>query len=264
MKHSNEVKLEYIRKKYSSIATNGVQGGCCSSGCGCGQSPVDGLEASKKLGYSEEDFSNVPQGANLGLGCGNPVAMSTIRPGQIVLDLGSGGGLDCFIASKLVGDTGRVIGVDMTPEMISLARKNARENGYGNVEFRLGEIEHLPVADESVDIIISNCVVNLSLDKQQVFHEAFRVLKHGGRVAISDIVATAELPEEVQQDLALLAGCVAGAQHYLKIETMLKVAGFSDIACIPKDSSREILRSWAPQGNLEDYVASFLIKAVKP
>jgi len=162
-----------------------------------------------------------------------------------------------------VGATGKVIGVDMTPEMLKLARSNVAATGYTNVEFRLGEIEHLPVADSSVDVIISNCVVNLSLDKQQVFYEAYRVLCDGGRLSISDIVATAQLPADIKHDLKMLAGCVAGAEHVDAIRQMLETAGFQDIKLVPKDTSRQILNSWAPGRNLEDFVASFTIEAKK-
>jgi arsenite methyltransferase len=173
------------------------------------------------------------------------------------------GGFDCFLARAQVGETGHVIGVDMTPEMVKLARENAQKSGYTNVEFRLGEIEHLPVADESVDVIISNCVINLSLEKEQIFKEAYRVLKPGGRISISDIVATAEMPEQIRQDLTMMTGCIAGAEHVENIRTMLQNAGFKDIKLTPKDNSREILKSWVPGRNVEDFVSSYIIEAIK-
>ncbi len=187
-----------------------------------------------KIGYTEEDISNVPVESNMGLGCGNPIAIASLKKGEVVLDLGSGGGFDCFLASKQVGETGLVIGVDMTLDMIMLARQNAEEDGYNNVEFRLGEIEHLPVADESVDVIISNCVINLSPDKEKVFKEAYRVLKFGGRLSISDVVATADLPEEIRQDLSLMAGCIAGAEYVENIRIMIQQAGFKNIKLVLK------------------------------
>jgi SAM-dependent methyltransferase len=200
----------------------------------------------------------------MGLGCGNPQAVASLKPGETVLDLGSGGGFDCFLAARAVGETGRVIGVDMTPEMVSKARENAAKAGFKNVEFRLGEIEHLPIADNSIDVILSNCVINLSPEKRKVFDDAFRVLKSGGRLAVSDVVATAELPEEVKNDLALHAGCVAGASLIGDVEVMLRKSGFCDIRVQPKDESREFIRTWAPGSNIEDYVVSATIEAKKP
>ena len=252
-----------IRKKYSEVAQKGSTGGCCSSGCSCGSAPIDIKESSIQIGYTLDDVSNVPKESNLGLGCGNPIAIASLKKGQVVLDLGSGGGFDCFLASRQVGDTGYVIGVDMTPDMVSLARKNAEEDGYKNVEFRLGEIEHLPVADESVDVIISNCVINLSLDKEKVFKDAYRVLKVGGRLSISDVVATAELPSEIKQDLKMMTGCIAGAEYVENIRTMLHDAGFKDIKLTPKDNGKEIIKSWVPDRNVEDYVSSYIIEATK-
>jgi SAM-dependent methyltransferase len=199
----------------------------------------------------------------MGLGCGNPIAIAALKEGETVLDLGSGGGLDCFLARRQVGEKGFIIGVDMTPEMIKLARKNAEKSGYVNVEFRLGEIEHLPVADSSVDVIISNCVINLSLDKQKVFNEAFRVLKSGGRLSISDVVATAELPEQIRHDLTMMTGCIAGAEYVETIKNILQTAGFSNIRMIPKDNSKEIISSWVPNRNVEEFVASYIIEAEK-
>lgn len=205
----------------------------------------------------------MPNDANMGLGCGNPIAIAALKEGERVLDLGSGGGFDCFLARRQVGEIGFVIGVDMTPEMIRLSRKNAEKSGYSNMEFRLGEIEHLPIADASVDVIISNCVINLSLEKEQVFKDAYRVLKHGGRLSISDIVATAELPQNIKQDMSMMAGCVSGAEYKDNIKRMLENAGFSNIKMIPKDNSKQILKTWAPDRNIEDFVTSFIIEAQK-
>lgn len=253
---------KFVRSNYSKVAVKGAKGGgCCSAGC-CGTS-VDIKQASAQLGYSEEDLINVPKDSNMGLGCGNPIAIASLQEGDTVLDLGSGGGFDCFLARLRVGTSGMVIGVDMTPDMIDLARENARKSGFDNVEFRLGEIEHLPAADNSVDVILSNCVINLSVDKQQVFKEAYRVLKSGGRLSVSDVVATAELPEQVKEDLAMLAGCTAGAEFIENIKAMLNSAGFRNIKLTPKDNSREIINSWAPEKNMEDYVASYIIEATK-
>jgi arsenite methyltransferase len=253
-----------VRIRYSKVAQAGKSGCCPTSSC-C--SPGVALSAdmvSKQLGYSNEDVSAVPEGTNMGLGCGNPQAIASLKPGETVLDLGSGGGFDCFLAARAVGETGKVIGVDMTPEMVSKARENAAKAGFKNVEFRLGEIEHLPVADKSVDVIISNCVINLSPEKHKVFDDAFRVLKPGGRLAVTDIVATAELPDEVRNDLALHAGCIAGASLISEVEAMLKKSGFSDIRIQPKDESRDFIRTWAPDKNIEDYVVSATIEAIKP
>jgi arsenite methyltransferase len=238
-----------------------------SSCCGTEDFSVEKMAAYMgKLGYSEEDLAGVPDGANMMLGCGNPVALASMKPGETVVDLGSGGGFDCFLAAKEVGETGRVIGVDMTPDMISKARKNAEKIQTRNVEFRLGEIEHLPVADNTADIIMSNCVINLSPDKSKVYADAYRVLKPGGRLAISDVVATAPLPEHIKNDLALLGACIGGAATIQETEEMLKRAGFKNIQVIPNTKSREIIRSWDPgkSSNAADYVVSAYIEAIKP
>ncbi|MGE0015056.1 MAG: arsenite methyltransferase [Candidatus Methanomethylophilaceae archaeon] len=261
MEDKEEIR-ESIRINYSNVA-RGESKGCCGGGLGC-CSPIEIKEASMMIGYSEEDFDGIPSGANMGLGCGNPVAIASLKEGERVLDLGSGGGFDSFLARRRVGETGLVIGVDMTPEMIKLARNNAKKSGFDNVEFRLGEIENLPVADCSVDVIISNCVINLSPDKKRVFEEAYRVLRRGGRLSISDVVATADIPEEVRNNLASISGCIAGAEHADRLEDMLKSAGFINIRMTPKDNSREIIRSWEPERNSEDFVASYIIEAEKP
>jgi len=208
--------------------------------------------------------SGVPEGSNMGLGCGNPQAIASLQPGETVLDLGSGGGFDCFLAVRAVGDKGLVIGVDMTPEMITKSRRNAEKAGMGNVDFRLGELENLPVADGMVDVIISNCVINLSPEKEKVFSEAFRVLKPGGRLAISDIVAAAELPDDIKNDMAIHTGCIAGASSIQELESMLHRTGFGNIRVKPKAESRTFIRDWMPGSKIEDYVVSATIEAVKP
>ncbi len=215
-----------VRNAYGQVAAR--QGGCgCGTGCcGTGRS-VESV--SLGIGYSEEDLEQAPEGANLGLGCGNPVALASLREGEIVLDLGSGAGFDTFLAAERVGPTGRVIGVDMTPEMLDKARENAKKSGRTNVEFRLGEIEHLPVADSSVDVILSNCVINLSTDKPQVFKEAFRVLRPGGRLMVSDIVLTAPLPAPLAESALLYSSCVAGALVKEEYLGSIAGAGFTEI-----------------------------------
>lgn len=250
---------EVVRKAYGEIAIGETRSGCCGPGSSCGCS----TQTSRALGYSEEERSGAPEGSDLGLGCGNPQAIAALQPGERVLDLGSGAGFDGFLAARQVGPAGFVIGVDMTPEMIARARANARKTSLTNIEFRLGEIEHLPVADESVDVIMSNCVINLSPDKPAVFREAHRVLSPGGRLAISDIVATRELPQEIAADLAAYTGCIAGAGLVSGLERMLRDAGFEGIRITLKDESRSLLREWAPGQRAEDYVVSALIEAVK-
>ena len=257
-----EVVRGAVRSRYSGFATEKT-GGCASTTpCCCPTS--DNAETSRKLGYSDEELACVPEGANLGLGCGNPGAIAALKPGEVVVDLGSGAGFDCFLAGRRVGETGRVIGVDMTPEMVSKARENAHKGNVANVEFRLGEIEHLPVADASVDVIISNCVVNLSPDKPAVFRDSFRVLKPGGRLAISDVVATAPLPEKVLADMELLSACISGAADLDTLESMLAEAGFEQIEIRPVEESREFIREWEPESKLEDFVLSATIQARKP
>ena len=217
-----------------------------------------------ELGYTATETAAVPAGANMGLGCGNPQAIANLKPGETVLDLGSGGGFDCFLAARQVGESGHVIGVDMTPAMLSKARVNAEQGGYGNVEFRLGEIEHLPVADGTVDVIISNCVINLSPDKARVFRDCFRVLKPGGRLAISDVVAFADIPAHIQEDMALLTGCMAGASLISELEDLLHDAGFQHIRIAPKEQSKSFIREWAPGTPVTDYVVAATIEAIKP
>ncbi len=256
---------EAVRRNYGGIARS-ASGGCgCSTESCCG---ADEISTSREVpvahGYSLEALSAVPQGSNMGLGCGNPVAIASLRTGETVLDLGSGGGFDSFLAAQAVGETGHVIGVDATPEMVSKARRLAARNGFRNVDFRLGEIENLPVADRSIDVIISNCVINLSPEKQRVFEEAFRVLKPGGRVAISDVVATAELPDEMRGDLELYTGCIAGASMIDDLVEMLGQAGFVNIRIKPEDESKELIQEWAPGMKAEDFVVSAIIEGEKP
>ena len=275
---------ESVRDTYGKVAIAGVSAfgasqdvSCCGpayksaettpvSSCGCGESGFSAKQISTTIGYSKEDMADVPEGANMGLGCGNPVALASLKPGETVVDLGSGGGFDCFLAAREVGNTGRVIGVDMTPEMVSKARKNAEGAETSNIEFRLGEIEHLPVADNSADIVMSNCVINLSPDKQGVYRDAFRVLKPGGRLSISDVLATAPLPEKIRNDLSLVGACVGGAATIGDTEEMLERAGFTDISITPKDNSRDLIQQWDPVKSQQalDYVFSAYIEAVKP
>jgi arsenite methyltransferase len=228
MKES-EIK-KAVRTRYGSIAAGG--GSCCgaaASSC-CGGSTAESI--SRGVGYSEAEINAAPEGANLGLGCGNPTALASLKEGETVLDLGSGAGFDCFLAAGKVGPRGRVIGVDMTPEMIDKARRNAEENGFTNVEFRLGEIENLPVPDGTADVIISNCVINLAPDKPRVFREAFRALKPGGRLMVSDIVLLKELPDRVKNSVAAYVGCVAGAETKEKYLGALQAAGFTGVKIV--------------------------------
>ncbi|MBF0170162.1 MAG: arsenite methyltransferase [Nitrospinae bacterium] len=261
--HNDKVRT-IVRESYAKVAEVGGSGcGCTPGGC-CGDPEQDMIVASAKMGYDPAKLAALPGGANLGLGCGNPAAIASLKGGETVLDLGAGAGIDCFLAANEVGPTGRVIGVDMTPAMLLKARENGRKGNYGNVEFRLGEIEHLPVADGSVDVIISNCVINLSPDKGQVFREAYRVLKPGGRVAVSDIVLSAPLPDDVKDDPYLLSGCVAGAVTVAELRTLMEDAGLSDVRIVPKDESRSFIAEWAPERKVEEFVVSASIEGKKP
>jgi arsenite methyltransferase len=257
MTHTTEETHALVRETYGKIAREG--GSCCAPGAGC-CAPSD---ASKRLGYSDADLAAVPEGADMGLGCGNPQAIAALKAGEVVLDLGSGGGFDSFLAARQVGASGRVIGVDMTPDMISKARANAEKVRASNVEFRLGEIEHLPVADGSVDVILSNCVVNLAPDKRSVFREAFRVLKDGGRLAISDVVATAAIPDSLRADMQAYTGCVAGAAHVDELRAMLAEAGFADVRIAVNEESRALMGEWFPGSGAQNVVASATIEATK-
>ena len=265
-KKADEIR-QNVRASYSQVAEASNSGDCCgeTSSC-CGVSSDDAINTlvSTRLGYSEDDLAAVPKGADMGLGCGNPRAIASIKTGETIVDLGSGGGFDCFLAAVETGETGSVIGVDMTPTMISKARDNADRGQYKHVEFRLGEIENLPVADDTVDVIISNCVINLSPNKARVFAETFRVLKTGGRLAISDVVASTELPDDMREDLMLYSGCMAGASLIAELETILSDCGFTEIKISPKDDSKEFIKDWAPGRGVEDYVLSATIEAVKP
>jgi len=248
---------EAVSDRYGRIA-EGYEDSCCGS-------PTDKAgAASMKMGYSQEDVTGIPEGANMGLGCGNPQAIANLKPGETVVDLGSGGGFDCFLSARAVGDTGQVIGVDMTPVMIRKARANAEKINAKNVTFRLGEIEYPPIADNTADVIISNCVINLSPDQPQVYREAFRILKSGGRLAISDMVASQPLTDEIRNDLAKYTGCMAGAPVIDDLENMLKTAGFKDIRIAPKDESKTFIKDWAPEMQVADYVLSATIEATKP
>jgi len=228
-----EIK-KVIREGYAKIAKQ--DSSCCTPLDSCCESPDLAKNISRKIGYTEKELKAVPEGANLGLGCGNPVALASIREGETVLDLGSGAGFDCFLAGNKVGKNGRVIGIDMTPEMIEKARENAKKGNYENVEFRLGELENIPVADNSVDLIISNCVINLAPDKRRVFMEAFRVLKPGGRLMISDIALLKELPDFIKNSIEAYIGCVSGAIMRDEYIGVIKAAGFQDVRIIDETS----------------------------
>jgi SAM-dependent methyltransferase len=250
-----------VRQRYADIATETVDDCCTDDGLGCNS---DANDTSRELGYDEEELAAVTDGANLGLGCGNPTAIASLQTGDTVLDLGSGAGFDCFLAAQAVGTAGRVIGVDMTPEMVEKARANAVENETAHVEFRLGEIEHLPVGDEAIDVIISNCVINLSPSKQQVFEEAFRVLRPGGRVTVSDVVRTAPFPDDVLDEPDALAACVSGAETIDTVGGLLEEAGFEAIEITPKEESESFIRTWDETRDLSDYIVSAVIAAQKP
>lgn len=282
---NDEVLREAVRVRYRAIATGestlnednksgNNDGVCCGSPkpdafSNASSQQQNGLRTSvdlqaHTLGYSADEIAAVPEGANLGLGCGNPVAIASLRPGQVVLDLGAGAGFDAFLAAREVGLTGRVIGVDMTPEMVSKGRVNARRSGFAHVEFRLGEIEALPVADATVDVIISNCVINLCPDKRPVYREAFRVLKPGGRLVVSDVVAREALDDEVKKDLALYSGCLSGATLLSDLEKILADTGFVDVVIRPKGNSDEVIGSWESKRGFEQKVFAAEVTAKKP
>jgi SAM-dependent methyltransferase len=242
-----------VRERYAGLATTES---CCGDACGDGTAT-----ATEPLGYSEADIQAAA--ADLSLGCGNPTGLATIEPGDTVLDLGSGAGFDCSIAAREVGIEGHVIGVDMTPEMVETARENVAGSDP-TVEFRLGEIDHLPVADATVDVVISNCVINLAPDKRQVFEEVHRVLRPGGRLAVSDVVLTAELPAGLRADPQSVAACVGGAAPVSDLEAMLDAAGLADIAVEPKADSASFISEWDPDRDLSDYVVAATITGEKP
>jgi ubiquinone/menaquinone biosynthesis C-methylase UbiE len=250
----SEIKA-YVKRRYGEIAQGA--GSCgCGCGCECGPSATD---AASQLGYSAEDLASVPDASSMGLGCGNPVALASLREGDIVLDLGSGGGIDVFLAANRVGPNGRVIGVDMTDAMIAKAAATAEQHGYANVEFRLGEIEQLPVDDDSVDVVLSNCVINLSPDKARVFTEAYRVLKPNGRILISDIVTEGRLPERVRSSLAAWAGCVAGALEKQQYLDAIRDAGFNAVRIVSESTCG---LEYAPEWN--GTITSVQVEAYKP
>ncbi len=226
----SEDTKKLVRESYGEIAQTGSS--CCGPKSSCSSDDNQAVEIGKHIGYSSEEMSSVPEGANLGLGCGNPTAVASLQEGETVLDLGSGAGFDCFLAAQQVGKSGKVIGVDMTSDMLDKARENANKGNFQNVEFRLGEIEHLPIADNSVDVIISNCVINLSPDKPAVFGEAFRVLKPGGRLMVSDIVLLQELPERLKSSAAAYVGCIAGAELKDNYLASIRTAGFEDVSVL--------------------------------
>jgi arsenite methyltransferase len=278
--NNKDALLELVRHGYTKIAQD-TSSGCCSSGVSCcGSTPQEADKLARELGYTVEELRALPEGANMGLSCGNPAALAELQAGEVVLDLGSGGGFDIFIAGKKVGASGRAIGVDMTPDMLAKARKNTahyhKETGLDNVEFRRGEIEHLPVADNSVDVIISNCVLNLSPDKAQVWREMARVLKPGGRVAVSDMALLKPLPPEVLKQVEALVGCVAGAVLMNQTAEMARAAGLTDIALKTKPGYVEALTDWEdplyrklmemlPAGSKpSDYITSLEVTAHKP
>ncbi len=244
-----EIK-KVVREGYGKIAK--TSGPCCppTSSC-CGSARPD--DVSRKIGYSEEELSSVPEGANLGLGCGNPVALASLKKGETVLDLGSGPGFDCFLAANKVGKSGKVIGVDMTPDMLDRARENARKGNYTNVEFRLGEIENLPAADNSVDAVISNCVINLAPDKRRVFKEAYRVLKSGGRLMVSDMVLAKELPDAVKNSVEAYIGCLSGAVSKEEYIQAVKDSGFRDVRIVDESHYIELLSDPGARAFVEQF-----------
>ena len=267
MNQDNDNKIRAtVRRYYGDIAARRSAGcGCEPSSCCSGDDqPTQAVREAERLGYTRADILAVSDGSEPSLGCGNPIGIARLRRGERVVDLGSGTGFDCLLAAKQVGESGLVIGVDMTPEMIERARTNARRRGYSNVEFRLGEIEHLPVGDNSIDVIISNCVINLSPTKTDVFKEAYRVLRPGGRLAISDVVAVRELPQSIKADQGYYCGCVSGAAQIEELRQMIGDAGFENISISTVDRSKEFIREWVPGSRIDDYVISAYIEAFKP
>ncbi len=276
----NKIK-RYVKQTYGKIASSeranlaiidsGIQNSSCCSGDegdgsenSCCGTTGNSSEISRQLGYSQDEISKVPEGSNLRLGCGNPQAIASILMGETVLDLGSGAGFDAFLAAGKVGKSGLVIGIDMTPQMIDKANENARKNNLTNVEFKLGEIENIPLEGNFVDVIISNCVINLSPDKSKVYDEAFRVLKNGGRIAISDVVSKRKLTDEMKQDSGVYCACISGASSVSEIEKMLKKSGFVNVKIDPKSESSEFIKNWSDKFASENYVVSASITASKP
>ncbi|MFH1479359.1 MAG: arsenite methyltransferase [Candidatus Omnitrophota bacterium] len=257
-KDIKEIK-KIVREGYAKIARQGTS--CCPSSSCCG-SANQAKDISKAIGYSDDEMNAVPEEANLGLGCGNPVAIASLKEGEVVLDLGSGAGFDAFLAAQRVGKTGRVIGVDMTEEMLKKARSNAKKGGYDNVEFRMGEIEKLPVEDSSVNVVISNCVINLSPDKKAVFQEAYRVLKAGGRLMVSDLVLVKDLPEAIKESVEAYVGCLAGAIKKEEYIRFIEQAGFQDIKII-SESSYPVDAMFESFESVQDAIVSIKISAVK-
>ena len=271
-----EIK-KVVREGYAKIAKK--EGSCCAPTSSCCGSVDLAQDISKKIGYSDEELTSVPQGANLGLGCGNPIALASLAEGETVLDLGAGAGFDCFLAANKVGKRGKVIGVDMTPEMIEKARENTRKGNYENVEFRLGEIENIPAADNSVDVVISNCVINLSPDKKRVFAEAFRVLKPGGRLMVSDIVLLKELPDFIKNSIAAYVGCISGALMKEEYIEAIRGAGFHEvkimdetvfpIECMANDPTAKVIIdkvniTTEDMRDIENSVVSIKVQGIKP
>lgn len=262
----DELIKDSVKERYGEIARSNEDG---AGGCSCCGDMIDPFDLihpqsqSTMMGYSVDEINSVPAEAVMGLGCGNPQAIAALKPGEAVLDLGSGAGFDSFLAARQVGENGRVIGIDMTPDMVKRAQENARKGDFKNVEFRLGEIEDMPVDDNSIDVILSNCVINLSPDKTAVYREAYRVLKPGGRLAISDMVASGEMPPEIKEDLDLHSSCVSGSLQVDELNRILKEAGFKDVRIHPKDESREFINKWTPGIQIADYVLSATIEAVK-
>jgi arsenite methyltransferase len=254
-----------VREKYGEIAKGTSTCGCGPSCCG-GSEGESGRKIGAYIGYDAAQLDAVPEGANLGLGCGNPLAHASVKPGDVVLDLGSGAGMDAFLAAREVGPSGRVIGVDMTPDMVERARENARTSGVSNVEFRLGEIERLPVSDASVDIIISNCVINLSPDKESVFAEAFRVLKPGGRLVVSDLVLKQPLSDDVRHSVEAYVGCVAGASLHTEYLALMREAGFEDVRTVEERSygDADVFGGYEWLREAARSVVSAKVRAVKP
>ena len=259
---SNAIRAK-VRERYAGIVTGTRKGRGAVTSCCCSAKPPSAKEQSAKLGYSKAELDAVPEGANMGLGCGNPQAIAMLKKGEVVVDLGAGGGFDCFLAAKQVGLRGKVIGVDMTPEMVATARENARKGKFINVDFRLGEIKHLPVADNTADVILSNCVINLSPDKPQVYRDAYRILKSGGRMAVSDLVEVKRMPASLKRDSEKHSGCVAGASPVLELKQILKSAGFKQVCVNVKEESAEFIKDWFPGSGVEKYVRSAEIRATK-